>query len=209
MNGQLIALILTALLSSVIGPVVVELSKIWMEKIFGKKKTEKHESDRLKESLIADISIIDKIEEIKNDYDVSRVWICQFHNGGYFYPTGKSMQKLSMTYELTLDEFPKCMQQFQNIPASLFSKTITKLYDGQPVISDINNPDGYGITSIISNDRISSSFLFPIVSIDGKFVGILGLDYRYSKKLSQEQISHIEIIAASVAGVLMNYLETK
>ena len=40
-----------------------------------------------------------KIEDIKDEFKPDRVWITQFHNGGHFYPTGKSIAKFSVMYE--------------------------------------------------------------------------------------------------------------
>ena len=42
----------------------------------------------------------DQLEQIKDELDACRVWISQFHNGGNFYPTGKSIQKFSIFHEM-------------------------------------------------------------------------------------------------------------
>ncbi len=57
-----------------------------------------------------------------------RVWVAQFHNGGNFYPTGKSIQKFSICYELVTIETSRIQQTFQNIQVSLFLKILNKLH---------------------------------------------------------------------------------
>jgi hypothetical protein len=52
-------------------------------------------------------------------------------------------------------------------------------------------------------------YLFAIKTIDGKFIGTLGMDYTKRKtKLDIEAINHIMVHASSLGGVLMTHLST-
>ena len=63
------------------------------------------------------------MEELKCD----RICISQFHNGGHFYPTGKSIKKFSIFYERTSEKASSIKDTFQNIPVSLFPKIFSLL----------------------------------------------------------------------------------
>jgi hypothetical protein len=45
-------------------------------------------SDALETSTLVDT----QLEIIMNELECDRVWIAQFHNGGYFYPTGRQFR---------------------------------------------------------------------------------------------------------------------
>ena len=87
-----IAAIIIAFISGVIGPIAVMYIKHLLEK-------KKPKPDMVKEALQVSELITSKIEHIKEEFKCDRVWITQFHNGGHFYPTGKSMAKFSIIYE--------------------------------------------------------------------------------------------------------------
>ena len=39
--------------------------------------------------------IHDQLDKMLIEFEANRIWIAQFHNGGHYYPTGKSTQKFS------------------------------------------------------------------------------------------------------------------
>jgi len=195
----------SAILTSIIGPIAVHLVKLKTDKSSNK--------DSMKESLEHNLLIENKIEEIKDKYSVDRVWLAQFHNGGYFYPTGKSIQKFSICFEIVDKEVNSIQQNFQNIPISLFSKSINKLLeDNIASIPDYNDDkaNSYGLKYIAEETGCKSGYLFAIKSIEGRFIGILGIDYvKEINKLSEENITSLAIEASSIGGVLMSHLNSK
>ena len=76
-----------AFLTGVLGPV----SLLYIKHILNKKK----KTDIVAEALEMGEVVSNKIEDIKNGIKADRVWVTQFHNGGHFYPTGKSITKFS------------------------------------------------------------------------------------------------------------------
>ena len=81
--------VLVAFITALIGPVCVE----WAKNKFGKKTDVVVEAIRINGEVDHQLDLI--MEEIKCD----RIWVAQFHNGGHFYPTGKSIKKFSIFYE--------------------------------------------------------------------------------------------------------------
>lgn len=201
---ELIVSVIVVIITSIIGPISIDYFKSRLEA----KKNKKN--DPLKESLEINSLVIDKLESIKDSYNADRVWLIQFHNGGYFYPTGKSIQKFTMVYEQLKEGFPSCQYQFQGLPVSLCSRTINKLYDGNNINSNTHNDTNskYGITNILSDGSVTDSYMFPIITIKDTFIGIVGIDFKNSRNLSEEHLKQIDIDIATISGVLMNYLKT-
>ena len=152
-----------------------------------------------------------KIEHIKEEFNADRVWIAQFHNGGHFYPTGKSIAKFSVFYETVKVGIQSIQNNFQNIPVNLFSKSINQLLENSIIeIYDYKDETipTFGMKYIAEESGCKSGYLFAIKSIDGKFIGTLGLDFTKRKtKLDIESINQLAIHASAISGVLMTHLQ--
>ena len=115
MSTELTVALISSVFTAIVGPIAVH----WV-----KEKLDKSKKDILRESITNNSLVTNKVEEIKDSTGADRVWIVQFHNGGTFYPTGKSIQKFSMFYESVSQGTNSIQLNFQNIPISLFSKSI-------------------------------------------------------------------------------------
>ena len=193
-----------AFVTGVLGPISVILLKNFLDK-------RKQKPDMVRETLKVSELINQKIEHIKEEFNVDRVWVTQFHNGGNFYPTGKSMAKFSIMYEAVHPGVSSVQNNFHNIPVNLFSKSINELLQNDSIeIPDFKDESiaTYGLKYIAEESGCKSGYLFAIKTIDGKFIGTLGLDYTKRKtKLDMESINHLMVHASSIGGVLMTHLE--
>lgn len=195
--------IIVAFITGVIGPILV---------VYIKNKLNKAEKpDMVRETLRVSELVTHKIEQIKEEFKADRVWITQFHNGGNFYPTGKSMAKFSIMYESVHPGVPSVQSNFHNIPVNLFSKSINELLSNDIIeISDYKDETiaTFGLKYIAEDTGCKSGYLFAIKTIDDKFIGTLGLDYTKRKtKLDQDSIKHLQVYATALGGVLMTHLE--
>ena len=196
--------VIVAFISGVVGPVLL---------LFIKNKIEdrKQNIDIIKDALEVSECVEAKLDDIKQEFKVDRVWVTQFHNGGHFYPTGKSIAKFTMLYEVVDVEIPSIQSNFQNIPVNLFSKSINQLLENDVIeIPDFKDETiaTYGLKYIAEDTGCKSGYLFSIKTIDNKFIGTLGLDYTKRKtKLDVESINHLQVHATAIGGVLMGHLE--
>ena len=201
MTSELVIGLTTAVLTSIIGPIAVH---------YVTKLTEKKKKDALGESIKLNELITEKMESIREDFKSDRVWLLQFHNGGHFYPTGKSIQKFSMVYEVLSNSVVPCQHQFQNIPVSLFSKGINTLHKGNVVsIEDTMMSDKQyeGFTSVVPGAGVKSTYIFPIYNIKNEFIAVVGVDFTENKtSLDISQLVEIEVEVSTIGGVLENYL---
>ena len=194
--------IITAFITGLLGPVAVIIVKKFVDK--------KEKTDMVKDTLQMSELVVSKIEQIREEFDADRVWITQFHNGGHYYPTGKSMAKFSMLYETVGLGVASVQSNFQNIPVNLFSKSINELLlNDIIVIPDFKDETvaTYGLKYIAEDTGCKSGYIFSIKTIDGKFIGSLGIDYtKKTTELNDDDILHLSNYASSIGGVLMNYL---
>jgi hypothetical protein len=198
------ASIIVAFITGVLGPVLLLFIKNKLDK-----KTEK--PDMVLETLKVSELVMTKLEHIKEEYKSDRVWITQFHNGGNFYPTGKSIAKFCIMYEVVGAGISSVQSNFRNIPVNLFSRSINKLLEDDIIdIPDFKDETvaTYGLKYIAEDTGCKSGYLFAIKTIEGKFIGTLGLDYTKRKtKLDDDSINNLQHQSALIGGVLMTHLQ--
>lgn len=196
--------IIVAFITGVLGPVLLLFIKNKLDK-----KPEK--PDMVLETLKVSELVMTKLESIKDHMKCDRVWVAQFHNGGNFYPTGKSMAKFSIIYESVGTSVSSIQTNFHNIPVNLFSRSINQLLENDTIeIPDFKDETvaTFGLKYIAEDTGCKSGYLFAIKCIEGRFIGMLGVDYTKKKtKLNEESINNLLIQSTSIGGVLMNHLE--
>jgi hypothetical protein len=195
----MITAVIVAFITGVLGPVSVLLIRAYLAK-------KRKKPDPVKEALKIGELVTHKMELIQQYSKADRVWITQFHNGGNFYPTGKSMTKFSVIYEVVGGSVNSIQSNFQNIPVNLFSKSINYLLENHFIaIPDYKDETiaTHGLKYVAEDTGCKSGYLFSINSIDDKFVGILGLDYTKKKtNLSGDVIQELLVDASSLGGVI-------
>jgi hypothetical protein len=196
--------IIVAFITGVLGPILLLFIKNKLEK-----KAEK--PDMVLETLKVSELVMTKLDHIKDEYKGDRVWVAQFHNGGNFYPTGKSMAKFSIIYESVAPSVSSIQGNFHNIPVNLFSRSINQLLENDIIeIPDFKDETiaTFGLKYIAEDTGCKSGYLFAIKCIEGRFIGMLGIDYTKRKtKLNEESVTQLLVQSTSIGGVLMNHLQ--
>jgi len=130
------------------------------------------------ENTIETQELINKsLNKLQEKYNLDRLWIAQFHNGGNFYPGGKSMKKMSVTFESSAPGVATDIMRMQNLPVSFFSSSLQKLNNGEEsVVTDIHAEEDYALRSFWENRGANTVYIFPIKCLEGGFIGILGVD---------------------------------
>jgi hypothetical protein len=199
----MITTIIVALITAVIGPLIITWFKSKMES--KPKVSSVKEAIDLNELVDSQLDIM--MEEIKCD----RIWIGQFHNGGHFYPTGKSIQKFSVFYEKLTPSTSALQHIFQQIPVSLFPKALSKLYkDGELSVISYENEETYDLGIFARDFGTKSFYMIAIDDLDGHFIGLMGIAFNDKEhKLSREEWIFIRQKVGSIGALLTDYLNTK
>ena len=196
--------IIIAFITGVLGPILLIYIKYLLDK--NKKKP-----DMVMDTLRVSELINQKIDHIKDEFKADRVWISQFHNGGNFYPTGKSMAKFSIMYESVGANVNSVQSNFKNIPVQLFSRAINELYLNDVIqINDFKDETiaTFGMKYIAEETGCKSAYLFAIKTIEDRFIGVLSVEYTKRKtSLDVDSINHLQVQASYIVGVLINYLK--
>jgi hypothetical protein len=198
-----------AIIGGVIGPIAVLSIKKLIDNIAAKRhKT----GDMVTEALQVGELVTSRMEDLKEEYGADRVWISQFHNGGHFYPTGKSIAKFSIFYETVSPSASSVQLTLKNIPVALFSRSFNQLLTNEAiVITDFKNENvaTYGLRYFADENKTKSQYLFAIKNFEGKFIAVLGIDYCSKKHtLSEDQVDDLTHTAIALGGVLSNHLKT-
>jgi hypothetical protein len=196
--------IVIAFITGVIGPILIIYIKNRLE-------SKKVKPDMVMDTLRVSELVNQRIDHIKEEFNADRVWISQFHNGGNFYPTGRSMAKFSIMYESVGPNVGSVQTNFKNIPVNLFSRSINELLQNDIIeIPDFKDEKTatYGLKYIAEESGCKSAYLFAIKTIEDKFIGVLSIEYTKRKKdMDMESINHLQVHASSIGGVLMSYLK--
>jgi hypothetical protein len=196
--------LIIAFISGVLGPILL----LYIKHLLDKQKTK---PDMVMDTLRVSELVNQKIEHIKEEFGADRVWVSQFHNGGNFYPTGRSMAKFSIVYETVGPNTNSVQTNFKNIPVNLFSKSINELYNNNVIeVPDFKDEKiaTFGLKYVAEESNCKSSYLFAIKTIEEKFIGVLSVDFTKRKtRLDIESINHLQNHATAIGGVLMTYLQ--
>jgi hypothetical protein len=197
-----ITLILVALITGVISPVVLQITKFFLLKST-KSKITKYKDTSKDEELI-----IKKLENLLEKYKADRAWIAEFHNGETNY-SGKSFQKFSETYEEVVKGVSSEALNTQSIPTSVFVRFFNELNTkGYYFLKDVKNISsndtiGVALESFLEARSIRSFLAISIKDINNNFVGVLCLDNVHGLlKIGDEDIRNITYTAANLAGYL-------
>lgn len=198
-TASLLASILVALITAVFGPIAVNWVKLKMEK-----KSSTPMKDALEIGTIIDNQLDDMLDELECD----RIWIAQFHNGGHFYPTGRSIQKFSIFYEKTTPTTPSIQTTFQNIPVSLFPQALSKIYkDNELAVFDATlDEENYGVDILTTQFGTRSTYMMALHSLDDHIIGVLGISYKEPKQLEKGDWIYFREKTGVIGTLLSKYL---
>jgi hypothetical protein len=194
--------VLVAFITAVLGPLAMEWAKT--------KFKPKSKKSPIQEALEMNELVDHQLDLIMEQIECDRTWIIQFHNGGHFYPTGKSIQKFSMFYEKITPNTSSIQHTFQNIPVSLFPKMLGKIYkDGE--LSIVNYTDGnetYDLETIASGIDSKSFYAVGLYSLDDHLIGVMGMSFSKEHKLTKDEWVFVRQKVGVIGTLLTDYLKS-
>ena len=179
--------VLVALITALLGPIVL----IWVKKKLSKPK------DELKIELNEIEKINAEMEEMLDYLECDRVWVTQIHNGGHFLHSNKSMQKFSVVYEVDAPGVSPVSKIFTNIPISLYSRFFIEImrvrfigicnYDDSTVAT-------YGLKTGAEATGAKASYISGLYDFGtGKLMGCIGIDYMEPKHIDDDKTEYFRV----------------
>ena len=155
------------------------------------------------ECISEDIVVIGKLREVLDETSADRIAIYSFHNGGTFY-SGKSMQKMSMSYEECDNGISNVMLNKQDIPVSACITTLRPLMEnGEFYCVDTNDyPEGL-CKYHLKNDGVKSTYKYPIIDLHKNVIGMISVDFVKRKtRLDDKDHDSLKLLASQLPGYL-------
>lgn len=198
MNEELLVPILTAIIGS-----LTSLGVVWYRNYLAKKIKENEEC-KVQKVIEEDRELIDSLEELRRKYSADRLTVLQFHNGGDYY-TGKSIQKISMSYEVAGNGIQRIIEGCQNLPVSACNASLKPLMDNWCVkYYDVKKDFPESLCKIHQlNAGNKSTYHWGLFDLEKNAIGILTLDYvKRRKNISDEQLDNIKLNVVKLPGYL-------
>lgn len=201
---ELIGAVVVSVITTIIGPIIYEYIK---RKFFPANK----ENDIIREDLEKNLVIDQELSSISDELNSDRIWITQFHNGGHFLLSNKSIQKFSITYEITKPGVSSATQIFKEIPISLYSRAMNELLNsGFIFISDFEDPKiaTFGLKTGAEATGTVATYVVALYDIaTNRCIGSLGIDYSEKTELTHEQTDLLFEKSNRIAGYLSVFLK--
>jgi hypothetical protein len=191
--------VLVALITALLGPIVL----IWIKNKVRKPK------DELKIELNEIEKINSEMEDMLEHLECDRVWVTQIHNGGHFLHSNKSMQKFSVVYEVDAAGVSPVSRIFTNIPISLYSRFFVEIMRVKFIgICNYDDPTvaTYGLKTGAEATGAKASYISGLFDFGtGKLMGSIGIDYMEPKHIDDEKTEYFRVKSERLAGYLSNY----
>jgi len=121
---------------------------------------------------------LEYLMEISN---CDRAYVMQFHNGGH-YVSGKSQQRFSCTHEVCAKGISKECEKSQNHLVSNFNHYVKEILRSKEyTYTNIGEIDDHSFRNLLESKGVQAIYNVPLKTLEGKVIGILGLDYVKTK----------------------------
>lgn len=195
--------IIVALITAVFGPIAVE----WARNYFRTKP----EKTPIQEAIDLNELVDTQLDTILNYLNCDRVWVAQFHNGGHFYPTGKSIQKFSIFYEKASPTAARIQNDFQNVPCSAFPQALATIYKAGelsiPTYQD--GAETYDLRGVSSQYGTESFYMVGLYDLNNHLIGVMAIAYDTEHKLTKDEWIYVRQKVGVVGTLLSEYLSGK
>jgi hypothetical protein len=130
------------------------------------------------------------LDQQLQEYDCQRAFILQRHNGGK-YGTGKSMTKLSTTFEALEEGVSTEFKEYQNLPMTLYTGLIQTVSDNKGIFPIVDNIDDLLTRAFFAQRGTKSAVVYPILKI-GELVGMVGFEWTHKIKNMDSIMAEME-----------------
>ena len=153
------------------------LMSVWMSRRFiGKGR------DPVVEDTVKSTNVYTALDYTMNEMDADRAYVLEFHNGSHYY-SGRGQKKFSCTHETVEEGISHQCNSSQSIEYQITMDTLQNLLIKNTFHTEIVKKFQIKIfQNVLSRSGTLSIFNVPIKTLNGKIIGILGVDYVKSKK---------------------------
>ncbi len=169
---EILQIIITGLFS-----VTVAFGTVWIKHFLDAKKktTDEENYERISQHDIDSmLEVQEFLELFRVKWELDRVGIFQFHNGGKFFH-GIPMKKYSQTFEVVSHGVSKSKEHNQNVFVTEHPSLMKHLSEKEFFCIDAEDPVLDYIRGRVTGDGILQIFSSPIRSLSGQLIGFVQL----------------------------------
>lgn len=120
------------------------------------------------------------LDQLLEEYGCQRAFILQRHNGGR-YKTGKSMTKLSTSFESLEDGVSSEFRAAQNLPMSLYSNFVDDVFKMKAVYPSIEDINDLITKAFFSQRGTKSAAVYPIKK-GSELIALIGFEWTHTSE---------------------------
>jgi len=200
---ELLQIIITGLFS-----LAVALGSVWLKHFLDtrKKAFDEENHERISEKDVDNmIEIQNFLEEFRNKWNLDRIGIFQFHNGGKFFH-GVPMKKYSQTFESTASGVSKVKEHNQSVFVTEHPSLMKHLSEHDFFSVDANDPVLDYLRERVTQEGILQISTAPIRTISGQLIGFIQF---HTVKTRIEVTEDIKEDIMELVAILSGYLIKK
>lgn len=152
---------------------------------YGEYKQKKLDKELSQSKLIQTI-----LDQLLEEYNCQRAFILQRHNGGT-YKTGKSMTKLSTSFEALEEGVSSEFRHAQNLPISLYSNLVDDVTKHKAVYTSIDNIHDLITKAFFSQRGTKSAAVYPIKK-GSELIALIGFEWTHTSEDFSNKINEIQ-----------------
>jgi len=197
---ELLQIIITGFFS-----LAVALGAVWLKHYLEtkKKNTEEKDYERISEKDIDNmIEIQNFLEEFRKKWNLDRIGIFQFHNGGKFFH-GVPMKKYSQTFEATASGVSKVKEHNQSVFVTEHPSLMKHISECEFFSVEANDPVLDYLRERVTQEGILQISTAPIRTISGQLIGFVQF---HTVKNKIEIVEEIKEEVLELVAILSGYL---
>lgn len=199
---EIIQIIITGIFS-----VIVAFGTVWIKHFLDNKKknTDEENYERISQQDIDSmLEVQEFLEEFRSKWNLDRVGIFQFHNGGKFFH-GIPMKKYSQTFEAIAHGVSKTKEHNQSVFVTEHTSLMKNLSENEFFYIDAEDPVLDYIRGRVTEDGILQIFSAPIRSLSGQLIGFIQLHTVKHKIETREDFKDDVLdLVNNLSGYLIN-----
>ena len=125
------------------------------------------------------------LEQQLHEYGAQRAFILQRHNGGKF-KTGRSMNKLSTTFEALEEGVSTEFKEYQNLPITLYSGLVDTVQNERGIFPLVEDIDDILTRAFFVQRGTRSAIVYPITR-GIELIGMVGFEWTHKIEKMVEQ----------------------
>ena len=163
---------IVTLIASVI-TAMATLASVWL----GRKYLSAKDKNCIIKETLQNTNVYTALNFLLEESGGDRAYIMEFHNGEHYF-SGRGQQRFSCTYEIAAKGISVECERSQNHRVSNYHLYIKEMIEnGRYLYTDVTMIDDQGFLKMLQQKGVSAIYNVPIKTLNGKIIGILGVDY--------------------------------